>query len=101
MALFVSGHPLLGTTWLGQAVAVTDLARLHTAQLTHATGADAVECTHDLVRDGRVPFPCPGPVVRRLREVRTPLSARRGAARSCAAPRHGPRARHRTRRLRC
>ncbi|MFJ9580862.1 hypothetical protein ACIRQF_31295 [Streptomyces sp. NPDC101191] len=32
----------------------TDLARLHTAQITHATDADAGQCTHELVRGGRV-----------------------------------------------
>ncbi|MFI9772187.1 hypothetical protein ACIHJG_35795 [Streptomyces sp. NPDC052415] len=31
-----------------------DLARMHTAQVTHATDADAGECTHELVRRGRV-----------------------------------------------
>lgn len=32
----------------------TDLARLHTAQITHATDAGAGQCTHELVRGGRV-----------------------------------------------
>ncbi|MET7487115.1 hypothetical protein [Streptomyces sp. NPDC005538] len=36
----------------------TDLSRLHTAQLTHA--ADAGQCTHELVRNGRVLIDLPG-----------------------------------------
>ncbi|MFJ4526193.1 hypothetical protein ACIP4Y_35645 [Streptomyces sp. NPDC088810] len=47
------GKPHLYRFW-------TDLARLHTAQLTHATRADAGECTHELVRGGRVLIGQPG-----------------------------------------